>query len=151
MRTPPPRNLNVPELDDPDPDDVLDAEEDFSPFEEVDMEDGESPARLCYTFNFLLVPFSALPLWRRDNPYALFHAKQALGVWCCLLIVLGLGKFFLSSFLGPVIWLVGVPLLFGVNLAGMIQVGRQQAKGLPLLGTRAQSWFQSIQLNPGEL
>lgn len=147
MRTPRPKNIDVPDVDDPDPDDLPDVEE-FPPFDENDMEDGESPARMCYAFNFLLLPFSVVPLWRRDNPYALYHAKQALGVWCCLIIVLGLGKFFIDSFLGPLIWMAGVPVFFGINVAGMIQVGRQEAKGLPLLGTRAQSWFQSIRFDP---
>jgi len=120
-------------------------EEDLLPgevsFDDNELDDGFSPARLSYVLNFLFLPFCLLPYLKRDNGFSLFHAKQALAIWIGLMTTGILGALLLPFKLGLLIWLIGFPVLLTLNYLGLVQVSAERAAPLPLIKKHPQGWF----------
>jgi hypothetical protein len=142
MQHDPISNLDIPEDSSATPpSDAWDVPADAVPMNPNDVEDGYAVARLCYLFNFAILPFCLIPYVRRDNAYTLFHAKQALALWIGLVGVGMLGQLLLAVQLGLWIWLGGFPVLWILNWSGLRQVQDEFARPLPLFGLHPQDWF----------
>ncbi|GEM_PF-3107630 len=141
MPTEPYRNLDVPDEETAAPEEEVDLLPGEVVFEENDIDDGFSPARLCYILNFLFLPFCLIPYWKRDNAFSLFHAKQALALWIGLMVTAFLGSILTPLGIGFWVWLVGFPLLWILNYLGFHQVNAEKAGPLPLIKKHPQEWF----------
>ncbi|MBI3270513.1 MAG: DUF4870 domain-containing protein [Planctomycetes bacterium] len=95
-----------------------------------------------------------LSLVQKSNAFALFHAKQALGLGIAMfaivfpLSVISMVVSWLSSFLGLLVGLVGfVPGLAGLALAvfGAFAASKGQYAPLPFIGPKIEELFKSIQ------
>jgi len=143
MKYDPISNLDITDHGEDALEEVSELPSDAVPFDENDIDDGFAAARLGYGFNFLFLPFCLIAILRRDNAYSLFHAKQSLALWMGLVGVGIVGQALLFIGIGFWIWLIGFPVLWILNWAGLHQVNEELARPLPLLGLRPQEWFSA--------
>ena len=107
-----------------------------------DTNEGKSLAILSYALNFVGIPFFLVPLIMRDNEFALFHAKQ-----CFILWLGGIAAGILSVLLFCIVWiflpLAGIFLLV-LNIIGLVNAAKGEAKPVPLIGKWGVDWFKGI-------
>jgi uncharacterized membrane protein len=131
----------------------IDPEEDpeESRFTETEISDGMDGARFSYLFNFFGLPFCLIPLLKRENAFSLFHAKQAFVLWMLFFGSLIVGWAFLWVTL-KAMWLfvLGGGASLALNVIGYQRVLDENEKPLPVVGSLAETWFESIVLLPDE-
>ena len=134
-----------------DPDEVPEEEpeEQEAPgrFSEEEMEDGFDVARFCYLFNFFGVPFFLIPLFRKDNAFSLFHAKQAAVLWAVFVgsLLTGWGLLLISL---QALWcfVLGGGAALTMNVVGYQRVMVENADPLPGVGRWAEEWFRNFSM-----
>jgi uncharacterized membrane protein len=128
-----------------------------SPIDAQTLANGKLFAILSYAINILGFPFGAVPMYMRDNEFALFHGKQALGLWLMTVIlgVIGVVAFMVLAFifapLGCIAWIVMVGLLIAsvvLNIIGIFNAIGDKLTPLPIVGEMIDGWFRSITLKP---
>ena len=105
-----------------------------------EVEKGKLFAILGYIIGILCI----VPLIQKDNAFSLYHAKQVL-----LLILAGIALSFLNVIpcLGQIVWGLGTLFLFVLDIIGLINAIKGEAKPVPLIGKYAEEWFKGIQKN----
>lgn len=87
------------------------------------FDDGKLWAMLSYASMFMGFPIFIVPLAMRDNEFALYHARQAAGIyvgWLVLFMVVFVFSFITCGFgamLVPVIFIAYIPSIHGIILA----------------------------------
>ena len=87
-----------------------------------DIERGKGMAYLAYASIFLGFPVFILPLIQRDNPFSLYHARQAAGIYVLFFIIFAILMAFSFITLGfgslafPIVFIVWVPSIHGFML-----------------------------------
>ena len=113
------------------------------PFTDADVEAGHGDAIMCYALNYAFFPYALRALIARDNPYTLYHAKQAFLLWAAFFAVLGLGLVLLPVVgLGLLVWLAGFPPLGVLNFLGLLQALNDEAKLIPFLDRYPHEWIR---------
>jgi len=103
-----------------------------------EIEAGKTLAILGYIIGILCI----VPLIQKDNAFSLFHAKQVL-----LLILAGIALSFLNIIpcLGQIVWGLGTLGLLVLDIIGLVNAVKGEAKPVPLIGKFAEDWFKGIQ------
>lgn len=121
------------------------------PFTEMEMEEGLDGARFSYLFNFFGIPFCLIPLMRRDNPYSLFHARQAFLLWGLFYGTMIVGWLFswitLQAFW---IFVLGGGVSLACNVLGYQRVMEERSEPLPVIGDLAERWFGELSKPPAD-
>ena len=86
---------------------------------------------------------------KRDNRFALYHAKQGLTIviFSLVLMVLigvGVGGGRLSFLEGGVLWI----LVWSINAVGLLRAIKGQVKPLPIIGSLGERWFGNVDVKP---
>lgn len=87
-----------------------------------DIERGKGMAYLAYASIFLGFPVFIIPLIQRDNPFSLYHARQAAGIYVLFFIIFAFIMVFSFITLGfgslafPLIFIIWVPSIHGFML-----------------------------------
>lgn len=110
---------------------------------------GSLMAILVYVFNFFWPFFWVVPMLKRDNRFALYHAKQGLTIviFSLVLMVLigvGVGGGRLSFLEGGVLWI----LVWSINAVGLLRAIKGQVKPLPIIGSLGERWFGNVDVKP---
>lgn len=153
-QTPPPIPPPVPPVS-PEPSSPFAAVPSQTPVDytaDVNVGSGKALAVCSYAFNFVQLPFFAVPLVMQDNNFAIYHARQCLLMWlfaiassivCAIIAVVGsficIGPV-IAVILGVCVWLF----LLVINIMGVIQAVNGEAKPLPIVGEYAERWFGGI-------
>ena len=94
---------------------------------------------------FIGLIVSIVSISSKNNAYALYHAKQALAMYLCWVVVA-------LCCLPLCLICIGFPLLIAVNVCGIIlcilgiiNSSSGQCKPLPVVGQFADKWFGKIQ------
>jgi len=113
-------------------------------FDAKTIEDGKAFAILSYALSFIGLPFFIVPLITRDNAYSLYHAKQALTIGLTGAVISAVS--FVLSFIciGVITALVGGIFLLVLNIMGLMQTTKGEAKPLPVIGKYAVNWFKGV-------
>ena len=77
----------------------------------------------------------------KKQPFASYHIRQSLGI---ILTGVALGFVNIIPFLGWIISILGVIVLFVLWILGLISAIQGQEKPVPLAGVYYQEWFKSI-------
>jgi uncharacterized membrane protein len=111
-----------------------------------EIDSGKTMAILSYIpIAFVGLIVAIVTVSQKNNSYALYHAKQALALYICWVVVaLCCAPLFLIC--------IGFPLLIAANVAGLvlcvlglINSSGGQMKPLPVVGQFADKWFGKIQ------
>ena len=110
----------------------------------VDIEEGKNLAALCHAANVFGIPLWIFPLFiQKENPYAVFHAKQAAAgtavYWAGWVLV---------SIIGSLTCGVGLILGLALPVIGIwpaVWAYNGQTRRLPLVGNLAADLFKGIQ------
>ncbi len=97
----------------------------------------------------LMFPVGLVPMFMRDNRFALFHGKQAFMVWILTtaLSVAGLPlMFFCGLGIIPILTAAVCHVLF--HILGLVYSVQGRAQPLPLIGGWAEKWFRSVRVKP---
>lgn len=109
-----------------------------------DVDDGKAFAILSYALSFISLPFFLVPLIMRGNAFALYHAKQSLIIWLAGVVV-GVASAILTAIcIGPIIGLVGFIFLLVLNIIGLMNAVKGEAKPIPVIGKWGEDWFKGI-------
>ncbi|MBN1268974.1 MAG: hypothetical protein JXB04_05260 [Kiritimatiellae bacterium] len=109
-----------------------------------EVEEGKTFAILSYALNFIGLPFFLVPLIMRNNEFSLYHAKQNLILW-----LLGIVGSVVSSILavvciGIVLGLALLVFMLVLNIMGLMNAIKGEAKPLPLIGKWGEDWFKGL-------
>jgi uncharacterized membrane protein len=112
-------------------------------FEEIDIENGRNAALFSYIGAGFFFPIAFLPVWKRDNAYAFFHAKQAAILWIGLvltLVLMSVTGLWPLLFLLPLFWLA-------LWVAGsQVSQDDPDPRPLPLIHSLGEKLFADLQL-----
>ena len=111
----------------------------------ADTQEGKVFAILSYALSFVSLPFFLVPLIMRNNAFALYHAKQSLMIWLAGIAVSIVSIILTAICIGPILGLVGGVFLLVLNVMGLVNAAKCEAKPLPLIGKWAEDWFKGIQ------
>lgn len=117
------------------------------------MESGKTMAILSYVLLLVGIPLCILPLFTKENPFSLYHAKQAMMVWLAslagfvaLLVLSPLACFCAPLF--PVLALgLGLGLLV-LTIFGIIAAVKPAVQPVPVIGEWAERLFRGVQMQP---
>lgn len=100
--------------------------------------------KLFAILGYIISIFCIIPLIQKDNEFALFHAKQVL-----LLLLTGIALSFLNIIpcLGQIVFAIGSLALLVLDIIGLINAIKGEAKPVPLIGKYAVEWFKGVQKN----
>jgi len=124
------------------------AEPEAAPAGGSDVEEGKTFAILSYVLSFIGLPFFLIPLFMRNNAYALYHAKQCLILW-----ILGIASGVISSVLvatvvlaciAPIVALVIGIFCLVAAIMGLVNACKGIEKPLPVIGKWGEQWFKGI-------
>ncbi len=110
----------------------------------ADAAEGKVLAILSYALNILGVPFFLIPLFMRNNDFALYHAKQCLLVWLFGIATGTVGVLLIAVCVGIVLLPAAMIFMLVVSIIGIINAANLQARPLPLIGVFAEQWFVGI-------
>jgi len=111
-----------------------------------DVESGKTMAILAYIPIALVgLIVSIISISTKNNSFGLYHAKQALALYICWVVV--------ALCCLPLCFLcIGIPLIVATNVCGIIlcilgiiNSSSGQSKPLPVTGKFADKWFGNIQ------
>lgn len=126
--------------------------EEASAFSEEERADGLDGARFSYLFNFFGLPFCLIPLFKRDNAFSLFHAKQAFLVWVLFFasLVAGWSLCWISLYF---MWMfiLGGGLSLALNVLGHQRALNERDRSLPVVGALAEQWFSNLTVRDEEM
>ncbi len=105
-----------------------------------EIEKGKLFAILGYIIGILCI----VPLIQKDNAFSLYHAKQVL-----LLFLASIALSFLNVIpcMGQIVWGLGTLVLLVLDIMGLVNAIKGEAKPVPLIGKFAEEWFKGIQKN----
>jgi len=109
-----------------------------------EVEEGKVFAVLSYALSLVGLPFFLVPLIMRNNEFALYHAKQSLILWlagiAAAVISMILSFLCIGLIIGPI---AGVFLLV-LDIIGLVNAGKGEAKPVPVIGQWGVDWFKGI-------
>ena len=106
-------------------------QETSTPEQDKEIQEGKMYAVIAYLGILCLVPL----LLKKENKFALFHGKQGLVLFICLI---GAAIINIIPVLGQLIWMLAV-LVFGIlSLIGIIQSLMSNYWKMPILGEIAE-------------
>ncbi len=113
----------------------------------ADAREGKLFALLSYVVPLFLL----VPVVQRNNAFALFHAKQAIGLWIAA-IVASVAISLVFRVLPIAILATLISLAFTVAVVGLLVVGaiaawNERAAPLPLIGATADRMLSGIRVN----
>jgi len=109
-----------------------------------EVEEGKAFALLSYILSLVGLPFFLVPLLMRNNEFSLYHAKQCLMIWL-VAIVGGTVAGVLTLVCIGWILIVAVSLFCLVlEILGIVNTSKGEAKPLPLVGQWAEDWFKGL-------
>jgi uncharacterized membrane protein len=109
-----------------------------------EAEEGKAFAILSYALSFIGLPFFLIPLIMRNNAFSLFHAKQCLILWLAGIAGSVVSSILIAVCIGAILFpAVGIFCLV-LNIMGLINATKLQAKQLPLIGKWGEDWFRGI-------
>lgn len=79
-----------------------------------------------------IIGFLIVLLAKKDDTFAVYHAKQALVLFIAWVIVHVIGVF--VPFVGWIVWLLGVLFLFILWIIGIVNAATGKEKPLPVIG-----------------
>lgn len=92
---------------------------------------------------YIIWIIALVPLIQKDNRFSLYHAKQVLTAFICLI------PLFLLSFiplLGCFIWIAAMVCVLGCIIMGIINCVNHRMAPLPVIGKFGEQWFKGIQV-----
>lgn len=113
-------------------------------FDQKEIDEGKTFAILSYALGLVGLPFFLVPLIMRNNGFALYHAKQCLMLW----IVGMVGGTVCGVLMAVCIGIILLPLfsigMLVLDILGLVNAVKAEAKPLPVIGKYANDWFKSI-------
>jgi uncharacterized membrane protein len=110
----------------------------------ADVDDGKTFAVLSYVLNFVSLPFFIVPLIMRNNDFSLYHAKQCLMLWLAGIVISVVSVPLSFVCVGFITAAVGAVLLLVLNILGLVNAAKGEAKPLPIIGKWGEDWFKGI-------
>jgi uncharacterized membrane protein len=106
-------------------------------------EAGKAMAVLSHLSTFLHLPLFLIPLLQKDNPFALYHARQAAVGFVGLIVVYVILTAITAVTCGATFFLFGLVPIYsiGVSIIGALAANDGAIKELPVVGGVAQKLF----------
>lgn len=121
-------------------------------------DEGKLFAILSYALNFIGLPFWIVPVFQKNNEFALYHAKQAMFMWLAafaVYIVAFIAMFVLVAIFAPLACIVQI-LIAGVgismlilNILGLINAINAKMVPVPVVGDMALNMFKGMTVKSG--
>ncbi len=113
------------------------------PGEETATPEEIEKGKVLALIGYIVWIVALVPLIQKDNRFALYHAKQVLTHFCCLLPCFLLFAIpFVNCVAGPVVMLANITMI----VFGIINVVNNRMKPLPVIGKFGEKWFAGIQV-----
>jgi len=109
-----------------------------------EVEEGKPFAILSYALNFVILPFFLVPLIMRNNEFSLYHAKQSLMLWLIGIVGSAIGAMFMVICVGIILLPLLLVFLLILNIIGLVNAIKGEAKPLPVVGKWAEEWFKGL-------
>jgi uncharacterized membrane protein len=106
-----------------------------------EVEEGKVFAILSYVLNLVGLPFFLVPLIMRNNEFSLYHAKQCLLIWLAAIVIALVN---VIPCLGQIVYLAVCVFLLVLDIIGLVNATKAEAKPIPVIGKWAEDWFKGI-------
>jgi len=114
------------------------------PMEQKEIEEGKPFAILSYALNFVGLPFFLVPLIMRNNEFSLYHAKQNLVLWLVGIVGGVISGVLIALCVGVLLFPLLTIFLLVLNVVGLINAIKGEAKPLPVIGKWGEDWFKGL-------
>ncbi|HIE10783.1 MAG TPA: DUF4870 domain-containing protein [Kiritimatiellae bacterium] len=114
------------------------------PMEQKEIEEGKPFAILSYALNFVGLPFFLVPLIMRNNEFSLYHAKQNLVLWLVGIVGGVISGVLILLCVGVLLFPLLTIFLLVLNVVGLINAIKGEAKPLPVIGKWGEDWFKGL-------
>ncbi len=114
------------------------------PMDPKEIEDGKPFAILSYALNFVGLPFFLVPLIMRNNEFSLYHAKQNLMLWLVGIVGGVISGVLIALCVGLLLFPLLTIFLLVLNIIGLINAIKGEAKPLPVIGKWGEDWFKGL-------